>query len=171
MSLHRDFEEFLRALHSHEVRYLVVGAHALAVHGAPRYTHDLDVFVQPTKANARRLVAALGDFGFGAAGVTVDDFTTSDRVVQLGVAPVRIDILTGIAGVSFAEAWRGRLTTRLNDLELPVLGLAEYVKNKKAAGRPKDTADLALLEEARAVSPPGRPSPRPERSGARRRRR
>ena len=145
MKLQPDFKEFLRLLLSHRVRFVVVGAHALAAHAEPRFTGDLDVFVEPTKANATRLLAALAEFGFGTVGLTAEDFTRPDRVAQLGYPPVRIDLLTSISAVTFPEAWKGRVATRLGGLDVAVLGVRELVKNKRAAGRPKDLADLALL--------------------------
>lgn len=151
MTLHDDFREFLRLLISHRVRFVVVGAHALAAHGSPRYTGDLDVFVEPTAANARRLLAALHDFGFGALGLVERDFTRANRVAQLGYPPVRIDVLTGISGVGFGEAWRGRRRARLAGLQVPLLGVDEFIKNKRAAARPKDLADIALIQEALAA--------------------
>ncbi len=153
MKLHADFKEFLRLLISHRVRFVVVGAHALAAHGSPRYTGDLDVLVEPSAANARRLIAALDAFGFGSIGLELEDFTRANRVAQLGYPPVRIDVLTGISGVGFAEAWRGRRRARLAGLVVPFLGADAFIKNKRAAARPKDLADIALLEEALAKSP------------------
>ena len=148
MELHPDFREFLSVLLSKNVRFLLVGAHALAVHGRPRYTGDLDVWVQPTPANARRVVAALKALGFGSVRLSTKDFTRKDRVVQLGYPPVRIDVLTAISGVVFGPAWRRRIVAPIDGLRLPVLGRLDYVANKRAAGRPKDLLDLALLEEA-----------------------
>ena len=100
MEIERDFKELLELLNSHRVEYLLVGAYALAFHGAPRFTGDLDVFVKPDSANSRRLIAALTDFGFGSVGLSADEFERPDQVVQLGVPPVRIDLITGISGVS-----------------------------------------------------------------------
>ena len=159
MKLQPDFKEFLRLLLSHRVRFVIVGAHALAAHGKPRFTGDIDVFVEPTKANAARLLGALADFGFGTAGLRAEDFTQPDRIAQLGHPPVRIDLLTSISGVTFREAWKGRVATRLGGLDVAVLGVRELVKNKRASGRPKDPADVALLEDSRAVPAPSRPRP------------
>jgi len=162
MKLHRDFKEFLSLLLSHQVRFLVIGAHALAVHGRPRYTGDLDIFIDPTKANAKRLLLALSEFGFGGVGLRVEDFITPDRVAQLGYPPVRIDILTAISGVTFAQAWRGRKVSRIGTLELVFIGASEFMINKRASGRPKDLADIALLEESLAGKPAS-PPPKPHR--------
>jgi hypothetical protein len=169
MKLQPDFKEFLRLLLSHRVRFVIVGAHALAAHGKPRFTGDIDVLVDPTRANAARLLAALTDFGFGAIGLRVEDFTEPDRVAQLGYPPVRIDLRTGISGVTFREAWAGRVATRLGGLDVAVLGVREFLKNKRAAGRPKDLADIALLEEGTTVSVrPRTTEPKPRRANPRR---
>jgi len=153
MKLPPEWREFIGLLCSHHVRFLVVGAHALAAHGRPRATQDIDLFVDPTEANARRLCAALADFGFSALGRKVEEFAKPDRMATLGTPPLRIDVMTSISGVSFRQAWRGRLTTRVDGKEVGFLGRAEFLRNKKASGRPKDLLDLALLEE---VSPPVR---------------
>jgi hypothetical protein len=169
MALHPDWLEFLCLLRSHEVRFLVVGAHALAAHGAPRFTGDLDLLVERSAENAGRLLGALERFGFGGLGLTVRDFTRPSRVAQLGRPPVRIDILTSLSGVSFAAAWRGRVEAELGGVTIAVLGLAELRRNKRAAGRPKDLADLAALDElhaaarARAVEERAPPRRRPGR--------
>lgn len=148
MELHPDFKEFLRSLTAHRVRFVIVGAHALAAHGRPRYTGDLDVLVEPSRTNAARLLAALADFGFGTLGLTIADFVRAGTVVRLGRPPVCIDILTSISGVRFGEAWKGRLRARIAGMTVSFLGHTQFVRNKRAAARPKDLADLALLDEA-----------------------
>ncbi len=160
MELQPDFKEFLSGLLSKNVRFLLVGAHALAAHGRPRYTGDLDVWVEPTAANARRVLSALRLFGFGAVGLTTRDFSRRDRVTQLGYPPVRIDILTGISGVEFPGAWKRRIEVSLAGMTVPVLSRADYVDNKRAAARPKDLLDVALLEELDPPSPKRRRKPR-----------
>lgn len=140
-----DWREFLSLLISYRVRFVVVGGHAVAVHARPRFTKDLDVFVDPTPANARRLLAALQDFGFGNVGIGPAELATRDKVFMLGVAPHRIDILTGISGVRFADAWRTRVRVPSGAGVLPILSRALLAKNKRAAGRPQDLADLAEL--------------------------
>ena len=132
---------------AHAVEHLVVGAYALAFHGVPRYTGDLDVLVRPDAANARRVLAALGDFGFASLGLTADDFASPGRVVQLGVAPVRIDIITSLTGVSWDDAWSGRQAGTYGKQRVYYLGRNEYVLNKRAIGRKKDIADLEALGE------------------------
>jgi hypothetical protein len=129
------------------VRFLVVGAHALAAAGRPRATQDLDILVEPSERNADRLGRALRAFGFPELAAQARRFGAPDRMATLGAPPLRIDVMTSITGVAFAEAWAGRRRARIGDLVVPFLGPRELVKNKVAAGRPKDLADVALLEE------------------------
>lgn len=153
-ALHPDLKEFLLCLHGHRVVFVVVGAHVLATLGRPRYTGDIDVFVEPTKANARRLSKALAAFGFvELAARAAEHFSAEERMARLGHPPVGIDILTSLTGISFAEAWRGRQTLRIDRTPIAFLGLAEFVKTKRACGRTKDLLDLALLEEAGLLPP------------------
>jgi hypothetical protein len=140
-----DFEELLRCLNARSVSAVVVGGHALAFHGRPRYTKDLDLLVEPSPANAERLLLALGDFGFGDAGLVPEDFTTPGKIVQLGVAPNRVDLMTAIDGVTFAEAWAGRVAGRFGAQPVFYLGRAEFLCNKRTSGRPQDLADIDAL--------------------------
>ena len=140
-----DFEELFGCLTARNVRFVVVGGHALAYHGRPRYTNDLDVFVEPTAENAARLLGALEDFGFGGLGLTEADFDTPGKVVQLGVAPNRIDLLTSIDGVPFGEAWSGRVVGRFGSASVPFIGRRELLANKRAVGRLQDLADIEAL--------------------------
>ena len=140
-----DFEELFECLNARNVRFVVVGGHALAYHGRPRYTKDLDVFVEPTAENAERVLAALEDFGFGGLGLAISDFDKPGRIVQLGVAPNRIDLLTSIDGVPFGEAWSGRVTGRFGAESVAFLGRRELVANKRAVGRLQDLADIEAL--------------------------
>jgi hypothetical protein len=147
MELPPDWSAFIESLSSHRVRFLVVGAHALAAIGRPRATQDIDFFVEPTKANARRLGAALADFGYPALAREWARFAEPDRMATLGTAPLRIDVMTSISGVTFREAWKGRLKARLGRFEVGFLGRAQFIANKRASGRTKDLLDIALLEE------------------------
>ena len=142
-----DFRDLLAALNAAGVRYLVVGAHALAAHGVPRATGDLDVWVEATEANARRTWRALGEFGapLQALRIRETDFTESDRVIQLGLPPYRIDLLTSISGVGFDEAWAERLAGTLFDVPVTFLGRDSFIRNKRATGRPKDLEDVRVL--------------------------
>jgi hypothetical protein len=146
IELNRDWSEFLSALISRRVRFVIVGGHAVAGHGEPRLTEDLDVFVEPTLANARRLREALADFGFGAIAPGAEELATPDRIFMLGTKPWRIDLLTGIDGVTFAEAWASRVQAEFVVSPLYVIGREALVANKRAAGRDEDLLDVALLE-------------------------
>lgn len=147
MEVERDFSELLELFNVHEVAYLIVGAHALAFHGAPRYTGDLDILVQPDKENARRVLAALSHFGFASSELTEQDFTVPGRVVQLGVPPLRVDITTSITGVTWDQAHAGKLAGTYGNVPVHYLGRAQFIANKKALGRRKDMADLEALGE------------------------
>lgn len=147
----RDHVEFLATLARHDVRVLVVGAHALAFHAKPRYTKDLDVFVEASPENATRILAALDEFGFGQIGLTVDDLAERGRIVQLGFEPNRIDVMTNIDGVSFAEAWANRTEGTFGGQSVSFISRADLMRNKAASARPQDLADLDLL---RRFSPP-----------------
>jgi hypothetical protein len=147
MKLPPDWSEFVRLLCVHRVRFLIVGAHALAAHGRPRATQDIDFWVEPTRANATRLCRALEEFGFPGLSSAVTEFSTPERMATLGRPPLRIDIMTSIDGVSFESAWPGRLLAHVDGFEIGFLGRHELILNKRAAGRAKDMADIALLEE------------------------
>lgn len=140
--------DVLAALQRAGARFLVVGAHAMAVHGVPRATGDIDIWVRPDADNASRVWEALAAFGapVAAIGVSARDLTRKDTVIQIGVPPRRIDLLTGITGVEFDEGWEGRVEHDVGPLRVPFLGRAALVKNKRATGRTKDLADLETLE-------------------------
>ena len=154
IELSRDWTEFLSALIARRVRFLLVGGHAVAGHGEPRLTEDLDVFVEPTAANARRLREALVDFGFGKVAPAVEELATPDKIFMLGRKPWRIDILTGIDGVTFRECWASKVQADFPTEPLYVIGRAALLANKRASGRDKDLLDVALLER----TPPARRS-------------
>jgi hypothetical protein len=150
----RDYEEFIAEFNAHGVRYVVVGAHAVAAHARPRATKDLDVLIDPTASNARRVLAALKDF-FGGVdlGYQVKDFTDPKWIVQLGVAPVRIDILAGIPGCrSFRGVWSRRYHGRFGRVPANYLSLEDLVRAKQAIGRPQDLADIESLRRAQAAA-------------------
>ena len=143
--MNRDFVEMLSALCAAGAEFLVVGAHALAAHGAPRATGDLDIWVRPTPANAERVLAALRSFGAPVIDLTTADLTGADTVFQIGLPPSRIDLLSGISGVTFDQAWANRITVTIENLTVPVIGREDFIRNKRAAGREKDLSDLTLL--------------------------
>jgi hypothetical protein len=144
-NLSSDFEELLRCFNARHVKAIVVGGHALAFHGHPRFTKDLDVFVEASADNARRIVEALGDFGFGALDLKAEDFSSPGPIVQLGVAPNRIDLMTAIDGVTFDEAWAARVAGKFGGQPVSYLGRTEFLRNKRAAGRPQDLADIDAI--------------------------
>lgn len=141
-----DFAEMLSELSAAGVEYLVVGAFAVAAHGNPRSTGDIDIWVRPTRDNAERVLRALRAFGAPIFDLTIEDLVDEQTVFQIGVAPVRIDILAGIDGVAFEDAWRRRVMAELGTGQAPVLSLVDLAANKRAAGRPKDLVDLAWIE-------------------------
>lgn len=156
MDLLPEWHAFLDALKRHGVRFLLVGAHALAAHGRPRYTQDLDILVDPTPANARRVAAAIAEFGFKETARDWRWFAKPYHITMIGRLPTRIDVLTSISGVSFRVAWRNRAVASMKSGEVPVLGLSDLRANKIASGRPKDIADLALLDELKLARKPTR---------------
>jgi hypothetical protein len=147
MEVQPDFRDLLELFNKHEVEYVIVGGYALAFHGAPRFTGDIDLHVRPTTANATRILAALADFGFGSLDLSAEDFETPGRVVQLGVPPIRVDIMSRISGVSWQEADDGKVAGRYGAVPVHYLGREQYVANKRATGRMKDLADLEALGE------------------------
>lgn len=144
--MNQHFAEMLSALSAEDVDFLVVGAYALAAHGYVRATGDLDIWVRCSPANAERVMRSITRFGAPLQGLTVKDLSTPDVVFQIGIAPVRIDLLTSIAGVEFDEAWQHRVMTKLEDNEYPTLGRDHLLQNKRATGRPKDLNDALWLE-------------------------
>ena len=142
-----DFRDLFAALNEAQANYLVVGAHAVAFYAEPRFTKDLDVWVEASPVNAPRVMAALHAFGAPLAGVTDADFQTPGAVLQIGVAPNRIDITTQIDGVAFEAAWPNRLSTAFGDQSIWIIGRAELIRNKAALARPQDLLDLAMIEK------------------------
>lgn len=147
MEVQPDFKELLALFNEHRVSYVIVGGYALAFHGVPRYTGDLDIYVNPDRDNAQRIVAALDAFGFASLGLKATDFEQPDQVVQLGFAPVRIDLITSITGVSWDEAVVGRVSSTYGDVPVYYIGREQLVSNKRATGRKRDLADLEALGE------------------------
>lgn len=144
--LNQDFKEFIKSLNDNHVRYLVIGGYAVAFHGHPRYTKDIDVWIEMSPENAARMVKALEQFGFGSLGLKMDDFTTPDQIIQLGYPPSRIDILTTPAGVEFASCYEARVQVVIDDVTVQFIDLDNLKKNKKATGRYQDLADIENLE-------------------------
>ncbi len=147
MEVQPDYRDLLALFNAHKVEYMIVGAYALAFHGAPRYTGDIDIFVKPDALNAKRVLAALEEFGFKSVGLTAVDFENPDKVVQLGVPPVRVDIVISITGVSWEEASSGRAEGSYGDISVHYIGREQFIANKRALGRKRDLADLEALGE------------------------
>lgn len=146
MLLNQDFKDLLSELNAHSVEFLVVGAHALAAHGHVRATKDLDVWVGPGIDNAERVLAALKAFGAPTHGVTVGDFASPGITFQIGVAPVRIDIITTVDGLTFDASWQKRMASDYGGEPVFVLSREDFIQNKRACGRPQDLADIEALE-------------------------
>lgn len=147
MTLSLDFREFVQLLNAHSVRYLVVGGYAVAFHGHPRYTKDLDLWIEPTPDNVRRLLAALEEFGFGNLGLDQQDFLEPDTVVQLGRPPNQIDLLSTLDGISFTESFEQRREVEVDGTDVRFIGLDALRANKRASGRHQDLADLENLQD------------------------
>jgi hypothetical protein len=141
-----DFVDLLRAFIAADVRFLIVGAYALALHGRPRATGDLDIWIDATPDNAARVMQALQEFGAPLNDITLKDFSTPGVVYQIGVPPARIDILTDLTGLTFDEAWHGRQHVPFGEVNVDFIGRAAFLKNKRATGRPKDLGDIEGLE-------------------------
>ena len=148
MEAQHDFKELLELFNANRVEYMIVGAYALAFHGVPRNTGDLDIFVRSSGENAGRILRALDAFGFGSLDLAESDFMAPDRVVQLGVPPVRVDLLTSLTGVSWDDASAGRVAGEYQGVRVTFIGREQFVRNKRAAGRARDLADLEALGES-----------------------
>ena len=146
MELAPDFDEFIGCLIAHGVDFVVVGAYALAYHGAPRFTGDLDVLVRPSLENAGRLLDAIRAFGFPVTELTVDAVVDRRALVEMGLPPVQIHVMSAISGVEWEEAWADRVQATFGSHEVALLGRRTFIQNKRAAGRPKDLADIDALE-------------------------
>ena len=144
--LDKDLRELLALFNTTGVEFLVVGGHAVAFHGRPRLTDDLDLFVRPDLTNGERIVQALQQFGFGSRELTPADFLADDRVIQLGRAPNRVDLLTRLYGVDFSDAWGRRVAARLDDAQVWIISREDLIKNKRETGRMQDLADVEFLE-------------------------
>lgn len=145
MEAQQDFKELLELFNANNVDYIIVGSYALAFHGVPRYTGDIDIFVRPDKENAKSIIKALNDFGFASLNLNVDDFTSQDKIIQLGVSPIRIDILTSITGVTWDDARNGKVSGLYGEVPVYYIGQQELIANKLAVGRKKDLADIEAI--------------------------
>lgn len=150
MMLNEDYKEMLQFLADEKVKFLLVGAYALASHGYPRATMDIDIWVMPSPENAQAVLRALDRFGAPLHGLTTEDLQKADTIFQIGVAPRRIDIITGASGLDFTETFEGSSTIDIDGLDVHIPSLDDLIRNKKASGRIKDLADVEALEELRS---------------------
>lgn len=146
MVLNKDFREFIELLNSHNIKYLVVGGYAVAVHGYPRYTNDIDIWFWNDKSNAEKLIEALKDFGFESLDLKMDDFQQPNKVIQLGYPPNRIDLLTSVSGLEFNDCYPKKVSFDIAGIKIDFIDLENLKKNKKSSGRHKDFNDLENLE-------------------------
>ena len=145
MEIQKDFKELLELFNSHKVEYLIVGAYALAFHGAPRFTGDIDLLVKADSQNAKRILSALEEFGFGSLELSEVDFTSPNNVIQLGISPVRVDIMTSLTGVDWEKARVNMMQCNYGSIPAYFISKADFITNKRALGRKKDLADLEAL--------------------------
>jgi hypothetical protein len=145
MRIEKDFKEFIGLLNKHNVRYLIVGGYAFSFHAEPRFTKDIDFFVDGSEENAGRLLKVLSAFGFKELGLKKDDFIKRGDVVQLGVPPVRIDLMTSVTGIGFASAWKNRVTGKFGGISAYFISKADLIRNKAAVGRKQDLSDIEKL--------------------------
>ncbi|MBI4763645.1 MAG: hypothetical protein HY787_03455 [Deltaproteobacteria bacterium] len=144
--LSKDFKEFIKLLNRHKVKYLVVGGYAVAFHGHPRYTKDLDIWIESSIENAMNLMKALDEFGFGSlSGLSQEEFLVSDQIIQLGFPPNRIDLLTTAAGLDFGTCYLSKVTTAIDGLQIDFIDIENLKKNKRSIGRSQDLADIENL--------------------------
>mgnify|MGYP003434057160 FL=1 len=147
MRIEKDYEDLLRLLNYHKVKYCIVGAYAVAFHKRPRYTKNIDILIEPSIENAKRIIKVLIDFGFENLKLTEEDFTKNGNIIQLGYEPIRVDILTSITGVSFLDVWEDKSTGKYGKEDVFFMGKRELIKNKHQTGRKQDLLDLDLMDE------------------------
>ncbi len=150
--MNSDCRELLGALCRFQVRFLVVGGYAVMFHTEPRFTKDLDIWIEPNRENAQRLREALSDFGAWLEHMSVEDFSTEKVMFQLGISPVRVDLLTSVPGLDFAGCWERRVESEIGEMRVPMVGLDDLIVAKERAGRDQDLLDLAKLKKAKGGS-------------------
>lgn len=151
MKVKKDFAELLELFNKHKVRYCIIGSFAVGFHAIPRYTKVMDILVDSNAENAKRILAALDEFGFGNLGLTVDDLSKSNGIIQLGHEPVRIDLLTSVSGCKFEEIWKNRRRGIYGQEKVSFAGLDQVIKMKKASNRYQDKADLEKLLKSKSL--------------------
>jgi hypothetical protein len=147
MRIEKDFKEFIELLNKNSVRYLIVGGYAFSFHAEPRFTKDIDFFVESSEGNAERLLNVLAGFGFKNIGLEKNDFIKSENIIQLGVPPVRIDLMTSVTGLDFAAAWENRVTGNYGDIPAFFISKSDLIRNKMAVGRKQDLSDIDRLQK------------------------
>ena len=147
MRIEKDFKEFIALLNENKVKYLIVGGFAFAFYVEPRYTKDIDILVEASEENSKKIIDALTAFGFGNIGLKEEDFQKPGQIIQLGYAPVRIDIITSIAGVPFAPAWKNKVESKYGDIPCFFISKEDLIRNKQKAARPRDITDVTKLKK------------------------
>ena len=145
--LNQDFKEFIQLLNDNQVKYLIIGGYAVAIHGHPRYTKDIDIWIEMSPENSQKLMTALTQFGFGSLGLTPEDFQFPDQIIQLGYPPNRIDLITTPDGIDFETCYQAKIEVIINNIIVNFIDLENLRKNKKASGRLQDLADLENLPD------------------------
>ena len=146
MVLNKDFREFIELLNSHKIKYLVVGGYAVTIHGYPRFTNDIDIWLWVSKENAEKMISVFKEFGFASLKIKPEDFLEPEKVIQLGYPPNRIDLLTSVSGLEFSDCYPKRVQVDIDNMKIDFIDLHSLKINKKASGRHKDLDDLENLE-------------------------
>lgn len=149
MKIEKEYEEFLRLLNKHEVKYCIIGSYAVAFYAKPRYTEDIDILVEPNPSNAKRIMNALDEFGFGGLAIPEEDFCADGNIIQLGYEPVRIDLMTELKGFQFEEVWKNKVVGDYGDEKVYFIGLDDLIRYKIQAARPLDKIDIPILKKAK----------------------
>jgi predicted nucleotidyltransferase len=149
MRVEKDYEEFLGLLNKYNVKYCIIGAFAVAFYAKPRYTKDLDIFIEPSKENAEKILSVLEEFGFGDLSISIEDLTSEGNILQLGYEPVRIDLLNKLEGLDFQNVWKNKVTGDYGSEKVYFIGIEDLIKNKRTAGRSSDRMDIELLEKSK----------------------
>lgn len=146
MKASKDFKEFIELLNKNNVNYLLVGGYAVGYHSRPRYTEDIDIWIQPSLENAKKIIHVLNKFGFTGISVSIEELIQPEKIIQLGLPPQRIDILTSIDGVNFNDAWERRIVDSFGDIPVFIISLKDLIKNKSSSGRIKDLQDIEWIK-------------------------
>ena len=154
MFVQKDYDELLKLFNKNKVKYCIIGAYAVAFYGRPKYTKDMDILVEPSPENAKRIVKSLVDFGFKSLGLAEKDFSLKGRIIQLGYEPVRVDIITSGAGCNFDDAWKDRVTGKYGKQKVFFIGKSDLIRTKLASGRKQDKEDADLLLKSVPSHPP-----------------